>query len=279
MPRRARSGSGESQSRDELGAARAARRPASEPARGADSEPEGRRPEALGARRSGSASAMSATCSGTCRTATATARTCSRSASCGSGEEATILAEVRSARVRPTRRRNLRIVEATVADRSGATKAVWFNQAWLAERLRPGTRLLLSGKARPLGIPGLRPRADPRRHARRPGPAHRRARPGPLGHRRPQRRPGPRMGLAGARPSRATPSRRCRPSFGPAGGLAGRRRRAVRDPLPGRRRGGDAARERLAFEELFLHQVALAVPAPRPRAHPARRSPSTRRRI
>ena len=62
------------------------------------------------------------------------------------GEEATILAEVRSARVRPTRRRNLRIVEASVADQSGATKAVWFNQAWLAERLRPGTRLLLSGK-------------------------------------------------------------------------------------------------------------------------------------
>ena len=62
------------------------------------------------------------------------------------GEEATILAEVRSARVRPTRRRNLRIVEASVADQSGATKAVWFNQAWLVERLRPGTRLLLSGK-------------------------------------------------------------------------------------------------------------------------------------
>jgi len=62
------------------------------------------------------------------------------------GEEATILAKVKSARVRPTRRRNLRIVEATVADPSGATKAVWFNQAWLVERLRPGTPLLLSGR-------------------------------------------------------------------------------------------------------------------------------------
>jgi ATP-dependent DNA helicase RecG len=62
------------------------------------------------------------------------------------GEEATILAEVRSARVRPTRRRNLRIVEATVADGSGTLKAVWFNQAWLVEKLRPATRVLLSGK-------------------------------------------------------------------------------------------------------------------------------------
>jgi RecG-like helicase len=33
-----------------------------------------------------------------------------------------------------------------VADASGGTKAIWFNQAWLLERLRPGTRLLLSGK-------------------------------------------------------------------------------------------------------------------------------------
>ncbi len=62
------------------------------------------------------------------------------------GEEATILVEVRKARVRPTRNRRLRIVEAEVADASGATKAIWFNQAWLLERLRPGTRLLLSGK-------------------------------------------------------------------------------------------------------------------------------------
>jgi ATP-dependent DNA helicase RecG len=62
------------------------------------------------------------------------------------GEEATVMVEVRSARVRPTRRRGLRIVEATVADGSGPLKAIWFNQAWLAERLGPGTRLLLNGK-------------------------------------------------------------------------------------------------------------------------------------
>ncbi len=62
------------------------------------------------------------------------------------GEEATVMVSVRSARVRPTRRRNLRLVEAAVSDSSGPMKAVWFNQAYLAERLQPGTRLLLNGK-------------------------------------------------------------------------------------------------------------------------------------
>jgi ATP-dependent DNA helicase RecG len=62
------------------------------------------------------------------------------------GEEATVRVTVRSARVRPTRRRNLRLVEASVADSSGPMKAIWFNQAYLAERLRSGTSLLLNGK-------------------------------------------------------------------------------------------------------------------------------------
>ena len=62
------------------------------------------------------------------------------------GEQATVRVTVRTARVRPTRRRNLRLVEASVADASGPMKAVWFNQAYLAERLSPGTTLLLNGK-------------------------------------------------------------------------------------------------------------------------------------
>ena len=62
------------------------------------------------------------------------------------GERATVLVAVRSARVRPTRNRRLRIVEANVADASGPLKAIWFNQAWLAERLQAGVELLLSGK-------------------------------------------------------------------------------------------------------------------------------------
>ena len=47
---------------------------------------------------------------------------------------------------RPSRR--LTIVRAQVADESGEITAVWFNQAWLAERLQPGTRLRLRGQLR-----------------------------------------------------------------------------------------------------------------------------------
>ncbi|MFN8151934.1 MAG: ATP-dependent DNA helicase RecG [Solirubrobacterales bacterium] len=62
------------------------------------------------------------------------------------GERATIVVEVRSARVRPTRRRGLRIVEAGVADASGSLSVSWFNQAWLAERMQPGTRMQIVGR-------------------------------------------------------------------------------------------------------------------------------------
>ncbi len=62
------------------------------------------------------------------------------------GEEATVGVEVRSAHVRPTRKPRLRILEATVVDASGSMKATWFNQAYLADRLTPGTRVLLNGK-------------------------------------------------------------------------------------------------------------------------------------
>ncbi len=63
------------------------------------------------------------------------------------GQEATVTCTVDRAQVRPTRRRNLKIVEAQVSDDSGSrVTAIWFNQAYLAEQLRPGTRLLLHGR-------------------------------------------------------------------------------------------------------------------------------------
>ena len=53
---------------------------------------------------------------------------------------------MRSVRVRPTRRRRLTILECQVADESGPMVAVWFNQAYLADQLTPGTRVMLRGK-------------------------------------------------------------------------------------------------------------------------------------
>jgi ATP-dependent DNA helicase RecG len=68
------------------------------------------------------------------------------------GEQATVAVEVEAIAARPVRRRGMRpLVEATVFDETGAMGAAFFNQPWLAQRYGPGTRLLLHGKARPGG--------------------------------------------------------------------------------------------------------------------------------
>ncbi|MDP9231204.1 MAG: ATP-dependent DNA helicase RecG [Actinomycetota bacterium] len=61
------------------------------------------------------------------------------------GEEAAISGEVVRVSVRRPSRR-LAIVQARVADGSDEITAVWFNQAWLAEKLQPGTRVRLRGQ-------------------------------------------------------------------------------------------------------------------------------------
>jgi ATP-dependent DNA helicase RecG len=61
------------------------------------------------------------------------------------GEEGTVRCTLERIRVRPTRRRNLKLVEGVVVDGEGVREtAVWFNQAYLA-KLPPGTELLLHG--------------------------------------------------------------------------------------------------------------------------------------
>jgi ATP-dependent DNA helicase RecG len=48
--------------------------------------------------------------------------------------------------VRSRRRGRLTIVNATIEDDSGSISATWFNQPWLADKLRPGTRIRLRGR-------------------------------------------------------------------------------------------------------------------------------------
>ncbi len=173
------------------------------------------------------------------------------------GEEATVLVEVRSARVRPTRRRNLKIVEAVVADASGQAKALWFNQAWLAERLRPGARALLVGKlerggefrvadheilesngeSRGLHTTGLVPihPASERLSARKLRDLTWQAMPAAVDF-----------------PETLPAELRARRGFpGEADSIVGIH-------FPRSAAEAATARERLAFEELLLHQVALA---------------------
>ena len=63
------------------------------------------------------------------------------------GEMATVIAEVRSAKVSGFRRRNLGLFEAEFTDDSRAILlGKWFHGAYLADRLTPGTRVALFGK-------------------------------------------------------------------------------------------------------------------------------------
>jgi len=69
-------------------------------------------------------------------------------ASLGVGEEATIAVTVRSVSVKPMRNRRQKLVEARVFDETGPAMAVWFNQPWVARSLGEGARVLLHGKLR-----------------------------------------------------------------------------------------------------------------------------------
>jgi ATP-dependent DNA helicase RecG len=68
------------------------------------------------------------------------------------GEAATVAVQVRTIAARPVRRRGMKpLVEASVFDETGTMRATFFNQPWLAQRYKPGTRLVLHGKTTPRG--------------------------------------------------------------------------------------------------------------------------------
>jgi ATP-dependent DNA helicase RecG len=62
------------------------------------------------------------------------------------GETATVQVEVLGAQPRPFRKGRLRMVSVKVGDETGHVRATWFNQPWVASKLTPGTQLLLTGK-------------------------------------------------------------------------------------------------------------------------------------
>ena len=188
------------------------------------------------------------------------------------------MVSVRSARVRPTRRRNLRIVEAAVADDSGPMKAVWFNQTYLAERLQPGTRLLLNGKLDRSGF----------RVATHEVVAGGRAGSGPAGLHT--------TGIVPVHNASASLSAnrlrewawqaldRAADAIEPLPaelrarrGLAAEADALRRAHFPDSPDEATAARDRLAFEELCLHQAALAMRRGRAATDGPRRSRSSRR--
>ncbi len=69
-------------------------------------------------------------------------------ATVGVGEEATVAVTVRSVSVKPMRDRRRKRVEARVFDETGPAVAVWFNQPWVATQMGEGSQVLLHGKMR-----------------------------------------------------------------------------------------------------------------------------------
>ncbi|MCW2987453.1 MAG: box helicase domain protein, partial [Solirubrobacterales bacterium] len=196
--------------------------------------------------------------------------------------------EVLGSKPRPFRRARLTITSVKVGDNSGHTKATWFNQPWVAEKLNPGTRLLLTGKLSKRGFgvseyeivsagggEGEGPRTDTPARPQDPPP-------------RQDPRPGsfvpvhPATEALRAQRIRDWAQQACRWAPNAIEGLPAqlRARRglagigdAIRAAhFPEKPEDAEAALERIAFEELFLHQALLttrkrtnrtARPAPR----------------
>jgi ATP-dependent DNA helicase RecG len=63
------------------------------------------------------------------------------------GQQATVRGTIEDINARHSFRRHMSIIEATIADASGSIRAVWFNQPYIANTLKPGREANFSGKA------------------------------------------------------------------------------------------------------------------------------------
>jgi len=166
------------------------------------------------------------------------------------GETATVVVAVRSITQRPVRRRGMRpIVEATVADETGPMVATFFNQPWLARRYAPGTRLVLHGKyeARNRFRVASHARTDETTRAERMSPTT----PRPRDHEYPAARADARGAPAICELYEPLPARlRTRERLPERAAAIEALHFGAGDEL-------EAARRRLAFEELLLLQLAL----------------------
>jgi ATP-dependent DNA helicase RecG len=204
------------------------------------------------------------------------------------GKKATIRVEVLADASRPFRKRGLSILTVKVGDESGSVRATWFNQPWLAPKLTAGTPLLLTGSRDKRGF--------------RVSEYEVLSAAGPVGAGDPPPPPVAKAsGVVPPTPPPAEEEQRLVPVHPATEQLKAQRIRQwveqamrwvgnVPEPLPAelrRRRelasvadaikamhfperpdDADGARERLAFEELFLYQALLAT---RKRSHRAAR--------
>ena len=62
------------------------------------------------------------------------------------GEQVTVIGTIQSANTRKVRNGRMNITEGIISDGTGNLRATWFNQPWMAKKLRPGVQVVLSGK-------------------------------------------------------------------------------------------------------------------------------------
>jgi ATP-dependent DNA helicase RecG len=62
------------------------------------------------------------------------------------GQQVTVIGVVKSVHTRPIRGGKQQLVEAILSDGTGGLRLSWFNQPWMANRLRQGTSISVSGK-------------------------------------------------------------------------------------------------------------------------------------
>lgn len=61
------------------------------------------------------------------------------------GEDVTIIGTIEKIRVREVRNGKMKLTEAEIGDGTGTLRVTWFNQPWIANRLREGKAVVLSG--------------------------------------------------------------------------------------------------------------------------------------
>jgi len=196
------------------------------------------------------------------------------------GSQATVLIEVLGNQPRPFRKGRLSFTSVKVGDESGHVKATWFNQPWVASKLLPGSRFLLTGKRDKRGfavneweiVSGPRVLSEGEGGAAGEGvldPPHP---PPPAGGRLTPVHPATEALKAQKIRDWAEQAVRWAPNAIeglPAELRARRKLAAVGDAIraahfPDAPEEADAALERIAFEELFLYQAVLAT---RKRSH------------
>jgi ATP-dependent DNA helicase RecG len=62
------------------------------------------------------------------------------------GEEVTVIGTVQQVNTRKIRSGKAKLSEAVISDSSAAIRVTWFNQPWIAQRLKKGMQIVLSGK-------------------------------------------------------------------------------------------------------------------------------------